>query len=579
MDPNINANYYSRTGVGNEYADVFDLMIALGNISNPEDPDYRDELFQLMLVNAALPYTLMDGTKGMRYAAELYTPRMKDEPLDVYQTRLMRTVLNNKLASTISKHSDRIFSTPVKIAGESEADLKVYDIFDNVTKTDVNLSSFLKSVYRDAKISGVSFMFIDSPPRTEGESAMNQFQKRAYLRHLTIKDILGIRTEYDPVDNSEKIVEFRYKYYDRVKKGFGFQQVLKVRQIQPFKETVWTLGRNNEGNRGWTSVTYETDMDQVLLFPYFTNRQGFLYAKPPLENLAYLNVQHWNSSSDHSNILHFTQMPILEIISIEPPEKMTLSSATSVWFKDNTSSIKYVEANCQSIKEGAAELANLERQMEEMSNEALMKPVMYETATGVDARQASLVSQLEAEAVDLQHVVDKTFKALLITSGYEDLIVRTEIGDGWYIEVNKDLGGITSYTDVKIQYLMEMRKLGDIPFDPFFRRMQEWGVAPANESIDKVKLALAEEKRLNRKDRLSILDENDPELIGAVTYDQDDIKSVMYVNPNMNDSMKASTESTKTSTQLAVKASNKPQAPAANSANGNGQGAPSKSAT
>jgi len=35
-----------------------------------------------------------------------------------------------------------------------------------------------------------------------------------------------------------------------------------------------------------------------------------MQAKPPLLDLAWLNVEHWQSASDQSNILHVARVPI-----------------------------------------------------------------------------------------------------------------------------------------------------------------------------------------------------------------------------------------------------------------------------
>lgn len=545
MDPNLTNN----TGYGNVvstfqmfnpgssqmYVDMFSLERYLGNVSDPSKPDYRDEFSQAMLINAELPYILMDGTKGLRYAGEKYTPKMQGEQYDTYWNRVNRTVLNNKFAGTIQKHSDRIFSTPVKIAGESEADIVVYNFFADVTKTGTNCSSFLKKLYEDAKIVGVSFIFIDSPKKIDNETMESQFENRSFFMHLTVKDILGITTEI--INGVEKISEFRYVYYEKVYSGFGFKQIKKVRQIKPFQEVIYTQGKSSDGDAVWTQEVIDTDIEEVQLYPYFTKKISSTYAKPPLENLAYLNVQHWNHYSDHSNILHFTQCPILEITGQAAPESISVAAATAFFMRDG-GSIKYVEATCTSIKEGADELRNLERQMEEMGNEALMKPVKYETATGVGARQENLVSQLESEATELQMLIDKSFKKLIEISGYKKLIQKTDLGDGWYIEVNRDLGGVSAFSDTKIQYLQSMRDKGDIPWEVYTRRMQEFGVVPQNESLDKMKEKLdLEKEQLEQKvtEKLEQLFKNS-KVLKSISLKEEEIDTVTLQNPPKQES-------------------------------------------
>jgi hypothetical protein len=45
-------------------------------------------------------------------------------------------------------------------------------------------------------------------------------------------------------------------------------------------------------------------------------RCAFGDGEPPLLDLAYLNVKHWQSQSDQDNILHIARVPILALIGV-----------------------------------------------------------------------------------------------------------------------------------------------------------------------------------------------------------------------------------------------------------------------
>src|SRR3546814_11327266 len=47
------------------------------------------------------------------------------------------------------------------------------------------------------------------------------------------------------------------------------------------------------------------------LVTVYAERTGYLTARPPLLDLAWLNLAHWQSSSDQRHILHVARVPIL----------------------------------------------------------------------------------------------------------------------------------------------------------------------------------------------------------------------------------------------------------------------------
>lgn len=462
----------------------------MGNISNPEEPDYRDPLLSLMLLNSEEGYTLKEGIRGLRKAERRFTPQFAGETNEKYMERLYnRSSLTNQFMAAIEQHTNRIFSDPLqllKIDESFDLPVEIEEVFENVTKTGMSFDTFAKELYKDSKIAGVSYIFLDSPPRTENETAGNLLQNRAYFRHLTIQDILGF--EFEIVNGIERIVGFRYKYYTKMKTPksgkYGFEQVLTVREIRPFEEI---LHYKIDGN--WRFDKIQTELDQVFIFPFYTNKVGAMFAKPPLDNLALTNIAHWNMSIDHDNIIHFTQCPILEIKGDSPPEKIDTAAATAFWV-GKEGSIRYVEAICNSINAGSTRLQQLELQMESEANKALTRPEKYVTATSVAAAVSSGQSQLETEAEELQKVLNIAFRYLLDISGFIDLSRNYD----WKIKVNKEIGAETAFSEAKIQYLDKARERGDISWKTYAIRMRELGAFPDEIDFDKEKEALETER-------------------------------------------------------------------------------------
>src|SRR6185295_4553940 len=99
------------------------------------------------------------------------------------------------------------------------------------------------------------------------------------------------------------------------------------------------------------------------LAPVYLNRTGFMTGEPPLEELADLNVAHWQSSSDQRNILTVARVPILFGTGIEGNEKLEIGASSMIRTSDPNAKLTYVEHTGAAIGAGERDLERLEFQM------------------------------------------------------------------------------------------------------------------------------------------------------------------------------------------------------------------------
>ncbi|MGR5448171.1 DUF4055 domain-containing protein, partial [Vibrio jasicida] len=80
---------------------------------------------------------------------------------------------------------------------------------------------------------------------------------------------------------------------------------------------------------------------------------------PPLAELAYMNVEHWQSKSDQQTILHVARVPIL-FAKMLGDNKITVGGAAVVKCEDENGDLKYVEHGGAAIEAGRLSLLDLE---------------------------------------------------------------------------------------------------------------------------------------------------------------------------------------------------------------------------
>jgi hypothetical protein len=91
---------------------------------------------------------------------------------------------------------------------------------------------------------------------------------------------------------------------------------------------------------------------------FYTGRTGPMTAKPPLLELAHLNVKHWQSQSDQDNLLHVARVPLLFVFTDNEEFQLTISSASATRMpKDGNA--KYVEHTGAAITAGRDSLNDL----------------------------------------------------------------------------------------------------------------------------------------------------------------------------------------------------------------------------
>lgn len=458
------------------------LQKAMGNTEHPDKPDYRDPLSQHHLREAELPRTLMMGTKGMREANRRFLPQMPKESHDVYNARLLRTVLNNQFRKAVQAHASRIFAELVTVKGENIPD-GIQEFVKDVDGQGTTLHDFAKSLYEDAKVVGLSYVYIDSPQKTDNETLEDSRRYMPYLVHVTQEDFLGFRAV--SFGGKQQVVDFRKMEYDTITDGeFGYKEVRRVRRFLPWNQIIYT--EVDSKKKIWSKEVVATDYGTIPLYPYYTQKTGFFKASPPLEDLANLNAAHWESTADQRNILHFSRVPILLLkASSDLDTSISISSAIAVRIGEGD--MKYVEHEGKAIEAGRRDLLDLEAAMKESAKEALTAQPGNVTATARILEEVELHSEIQKEAVDLQITLNDILNRVAEVSGWNT--------EGWTVHVNTE-PSLALFSDVKAQALDAMRARGDLSRMTFWERSRQVGVLDRDMDLELEQKRMEEEAQL-----------------------------------------------------------------------------------
>jgi hypothetical protein len=347
----------------------------------------------------------------MRAAGETFLPRFAKESKEVYSARLRSSWLFNGYRKTIKDMTGRVFSKPVELAEDAG---RLTDWMTNVDMQGRDLSTFARQVFDDGLHgAGISYIMVDAPTRegvvTQAQAAAQNL--RPYMVSLRVEDILGWRAE--TVNNVTALTQLRIMETiteEDPADEFADKEIKQVRVLDLMPSGVQTrLYRKAKVGLTWELVaepTVNAAVRGITVVPFYANRTGFFTGAPMLDDLADINIAHWQSQSDQRNILHYARVPILFGAGVEANSIGTIGASTAVVAADPNAKLQWVEHSGQAIAAGRNDLKDLEFQMEAFGLQLLVAQPAAQSATGEALDAAKETSTLAMTADELKDALE-----------------------------------------------------------------------------------------------------------------------------------------------------------------------------
>lgn len=389
----------------------------------------------------ALPRTLMGGTAAMRAAGTNYLPREAAESEPSYSARVNRSVLFNAFGKTIQDMSGRVFAKDIVIDDDVPKQIATWS--ENIDLTGTHLNVFAAKVFADAMVTGAAHILADTPA-DPGENRATQ--ARPYLIHIPQEAVIGWGTAQTP--DGVKLVSFRFMEVHEEASGFEVRRIPQIKVLLPKAFQIWR--KDVKGEKWVLHQDGLRGIDEIPLATVYLNRAAFMVGKPPLQDLADLNVAHWQSDSDQRSILHVARVPILFGAGFPEDSKLVIGSASLTRSTDPSAKLSYVEHSGAAISSGRDDIKDLEFRMQAMGLQLLVAQPK-QTATGEVRDDVKENSRLAQWATALQDCIENAFGFMALLGGLGS--------EGGSVEVNKDYG-ITARGSVDIQAIIAAHAAG-----------------------------------------------------------------------------------------------------------------------
>lgn len=353
------------------------------------------------MLTAAKPVRLLtEGGATMRSNSSYTLPRFPRETDKGYAARVASTWLFDGVGKTIEDMAGKVFAQPVNLVEPSPEAEPYKEWLENIDLEGRDLSVFAKDVFMDAMGAGISWVMADAPPLEGGETIgrLSEMKWRPYLVHVKLEDMLGWKWQI--IGNAPTITQVRIMESVPAETEDEFaddrQQQVRVLTLEDGKVGVrlYQKAKAASTNRNgtttkkgeWVVVSeYDTGMTKIMVRPLYTDRKGFWDARPPLARLAEVNMAHFRSQSDVSNMTHAALAPMKYFLGFSEDEikSLTAEGAGYAFASTNENAqVGVVEHDDKAIGAGRAQLKEMEFQMQALGLQLIISRTSKGTATG-----------------------------------------------------------------------------------------------------------------------------------------------------------------------------------------------------
>jgi hypothetical protein len=366
---------------------AYDRPLTERKVTRVQDPNtawYAQEAHWILIED------LLQGTFGMRQKHRRYLPQEPREQDESYDNRLARSVcppyyqrLERLLAGMLTRKPVRLVDTSDTITEQ------LFDV--DLNGNDLNVWTY-ESARKMVRYGHVGTL-VDAP--ADGG--------RPYWVTYTPRQILGWRTEAK--EGKQELTMLRLQEVASVPDGlYGEALVQQVRVLTPGEYEI-----HQKDEKGDFRVVDEgrTSLSSIPFSIAYANRTSFMESRPPLEDIAELNLKTYQIQSDLDNILHVSCVPMLAFFGFpSAAEEVSAGPGEAIAFPEGGDA-RYIEPGGTSFEYQFKRLEALALQINELGLSAVLgQKLTAETAEAKRINRSQGDSTMMVIAQNMQDMID-----------------------------------------------------------------------------------------------------------------------------------------------------------------------------
>ena len=403
---------------------------------------------------------LLKGTRGIRQGHRKFLPQFPREADDSYDVRLSKAVLSPFYKRLELLLAGMLTRKPVRLTDVS--DQVTEQLFD-VDLQGNDLQTWLFNTARIALRYGHVGVLVDAP--RAGENG------RPYWITISPRELLGWRTEV--ADGQQRLTMLRIAETVTVPDGkYGEKDVERVRVLTPGAYEI-----HEKDEKGDYKLVDEgrTSLSEIPFAVAYANRTGVMESIPPLDDIAELNLQHYQVSSDLSNILSVSAIPLLAIYGFPQSAEEISAGPSEALALPETARSEYIEPSGNSFDAQFKQLEQIENKINGLGLAAVLgAKLVGESAEAKRIDRSQGDSTMMVIAQQMQDLIDNCLRF------HAQYLQEPVAGSS---QVNRDFMG-QRLEPQEIQALLQLYTAGTITQDTLLNELANGDVLSEDFDIE-----------------------------------------------------------------------------------------------
>jgi hypothetical protein len=365
------------------------------------------------------------GTEYLRENSETFLPLEPREDYTGYLARVNRAVFTPYTQRLIRAAAGLILRKPISVTG----DAYWTEVFNkDVDGCGSDLDEYARRLVTCALTYGHSHILVDFPAPSAARSLAEEraLNRRPYWIEVDPIDVYGWRLDREAnygnltqVRVGEKAVvsdgEFGEKVYDQVRviepgRYRVFRQEEKKLEMQgPFPYPA-SFDQSDATSEYELVESGDFSLGQIPLVTIYADKKDTMTSRPPLLDIAHLNLAHFQRQADLIHSLHIASQPMLVLEGWDDQTKDMAISVNYAMATQPGNKVYYVEPASSAFEAQSAEIQELQQQMATLGISTLSQQKFV--AESADARRLDRIdtnSMLSMVSMDLESGLQKSY--------------------------------------------------------------------------------------------------------------------------------------------------------------------------
>ena len=368
-------------------------IVSSTSVGGIDSPFTRTRAVLDMMKGWEIMKAVTEGTEYLRENSEAFLPLEPREDYDAYLARVNRSVFSPFTQRLIRAATGLVLRKPITLTGDP--------YWTEMFKMDVDgcksdLDEYARRVLMCSLTYGQSHILVDYPAPSGALSLAEERQqnRRPYWIEVDPTNLYGWRLDRE--SNYGNLIQARIAEKAVLPDGdFGEKVYDQIRVIEPGRyrvfrkkeqiEEMYDVSDNSvTGNfeMGSADKDYKQvesgnfSLGEIPLVTIYSGKTDNLVSKPPLLDIAYLNLAHFQRQADLIHSLHVASQPMLVMEGYDDQTKDLAISVNYAMATQPGNKIYYVEPASSAFDAQSAEIKELQMQMATLGISTLLVEIL-----------------------------------------------------------------------------------------------------------------------------------------------------------------------------------------------------------